>query len=130
MTGAAEAVLRRHRGVTIAGLIAVAALAWTWIASGAGMGMNMAVAWDAERVLLTLAMWWVMMIAMMVPAAAPTVLLYAKSAQKPHSGAFLFGYLLVLARIFDPGGRLAIRPRKRGPHGRNGDGAAEPLARG
>ena len=94
MTGAAEAVLRRHRGVTIAGLIAVAALAWTWIASGAGMGMNMAMAWDAERVLLTLAMWWVMMIAMMVPATAPTVLLYAKSAQKPHSGAFLFGYLL------------------------------------
>ena len=94
MTGAAEAILRRHRGVTIAGLVAVTALAWAWIASGAGMGMDMPMAWDAQRVLLTLAMWWVMMVAMMVPAAAPTVLLYARSAQPPHSGAFLAGYLL------------------------------------
>ena len=94
MTGAAEDILRRHRGVTIAGLIAIAALAWAWIASGAGMGSTMAMAWDAERILLTLAMWWVMMIAMMVPAAAPTVLLYARSARPSHSGAFLVGYLL------------------------------------
>ena len=68
MTGAAEAILRRHRGVTLVGLLALAALAWAWIASGAGMGMAMG--WDAKRVLLTLAMWWVMMVAMMVPAAA------------------------------------------------------------
>ncbi len=100
MAGAAEAILRRHRGVTIAGLVVVAALAWTWIASGAGMemdagmGMNMPMPWDATRILLTLAMWWVMMLAMMVPAAAPTVLLYARSAQPPHSAAFLAGYLL------------------------------------
>ena len=51
-------------------------------------------AWTAERVLLTLAMWWVMMVAMMVPAAAPVVLLYAKAAPQAHSGAFLAGYLL------------------------------------
>lgn len=96
MTGAAEAVLRRHRGVTIAGLIGIAALAWAWIASGAGMstGMDMPMPWTAERILLTLAMWWVMMVAMMVPAAAPTVLLYARSAKPPHSSAFLAGYLL------------------------------------
>ena len=94
MTGAAEAILRRHRGVTIAGLIAIAALAWAWIVSGAGMDMRMPMGWTAERTLLTLAMWWVMMVAMMVPAAAPTVLLYAKSARPPHSGAFLAGYLL------------------------------------
>jgi predicted metal-binding membrane protein len=96
MTGAAEAVLRRHRGVTIAGLAAVTALAWAWTASGAGMGTGMAMpmAWDATRALLTLAMWWVMMVAMMVPAAAPTVLLCARSANPSHSGAFLVGYLL------------------------------------
>ena len=100
MTGAAEAILRRHRGVTIAGLVAVTAIAWAWIASGAGMemdagmGMDMPMPWDATRIALTLAMWWVMMIAMMVPAAAPTVLLYARSAQPPHSAAFLAGYLL------------------------------------
>ncbi len=92
MSGAAEAILRRQRGVTISGLVAVTVLAWAWLLSGAGMGM--AVAWTAERVLLTLAMWWVMMIAMMVPAAAPTVLLYARAAPRPHSGAFIAGYLL------------------------------------
>jgi predicted metal-binding membrane protein len=92
MTGAAEAVLRRHRGVTIAGLVAVTGLAWAWIAAGAGMGMAMG--WDAERLGLTLAMWWVMMVAMMVPAAAPTVLLYARIAKPPYGGAFLAGYLL------------------------------------
>ena len=96
MTGAAEAVLRRHRGVTLAGLLVVTALAWAWLASGAGMGtaMAMPMAWTAERILFTLAMWWVMMIAMMVPAAAPTILLYARASPKPYSGAFLAGYLL------------------------------------
>ena len=92
-TGVVEAVLRRHRGVTIAGLVAIAALAWAWIASGAGMAMTMPMEWNAERILLTLAMWWVMMVAMMVPAAAPTVLLYARSARTPQSGAFHDGYL-------------------------------------
>lgn len=94
MAGTAEAILRRQRGVTIAGLSVVAALAWAWIASGAGMGMGMAMAWTNERLFLTLAMWWVMMIAMMVPAAAPVVLLYGRAAPTPRSGAFLAGYLL------------------------------------
>nr|WP_302477866.1 DUF2182 domain-containing protein [Ruegeria arenilitoris] len=48
-------------------------------------------------------MWWVMMIAMMVPSAAPTVLFYAalarknKNANKPYAAVsiFLAGYLLV-----------------------------------
>jgi predicted metal-binding membrane protein len=50
---------------------------------------------------LVVAMWWVMMIAMMVPSAAPTVLLYAQVHRKsvdpganPPIGAFLWGYLL------------------------------------
>ena len=50
---------------------------------------------------LVVAMWWVMMIAMMVPSAAPTVLLYAqvhrtrfKPGGNPPIGAFLWGYLL------------------------------------
>ena len=46
-------------------------------------------------------MWWIMMIAMMVPSAAPTVLLYAttyrarvESSSGPPITAFLCGYLL------------------------------------
>ena len=46
-----------------------------------------------------IAMWWVMMIAMMTPAAAPTILLYAhvhrhsNGPDAPPTGAFLAGYL-------------------------------------
>ena len=133
MAGAAEAILRRQRGVALAGLLAVAVLAWAWIVSGAGMGMAaqaefalfphhsagmpMAMAWDSTRFLLTLSMCWVMMTAMMVPAAAPVVLLYAKAAARPHSLAFLAGYLIcwlgfsigavVLQVALDAAGRLA-----------------------
>jgi predicted metal-binding membrane protein len=50
-------------------------------------------------------MWWVMMVAMMVPSAAPTVLLYAGLTRKtrredaPYAAAsvFLAGYLIVWA---------------------------------
>jgi predicted metal-binding membrane protein len=86
-----EAVLRRERAVIAAGLAAIVALAWVYIWLGAGMGMSaidmtalslfphrqddvigeMASAWP-----IITAMWWVMMIAMMTPSAAPLILLY------------------------------------------------------
>jgi len=77
--------------VIAAGLAAVAALAWFYIWHGAGMGMS---ATDMTTLSLfphlqaddmggmdstwpiVVAMWWVMMIAMMTPSAAPLVLLY------------------------------------------------------
>jgi predicted metal-binding membrane protein len=63
-------------------------------------------AWSPGRWVLTAAMWWTMMVAMMAPSAAPTVLLYARvcrhaSAQGraaeglAPTGAFLAGYLVV-----------------------------------
>ena len=114
MSDVAAAILRRHRTVTAAALAMLALLAWWWILSGAGMGMparaeilafphrgggmNMAVGWDAPRFALNLAMWWVMMIAMMIPAAAPVILLYGRAAPAqdiaPHDGVFVAGYLL------------------------------------
>jgi predicted metal-binding membrane protein len=62
--------------------------------------------WSLGRWLLTATMWWTMMVAMMAPSAAPTVLLYARvcrhaSAQGrtgdglAPTGAFLSGYLTV-----------------------------------
>lgn len=60
-------------------------------------------AWTPSLWLLTVAMWWTMMVAMMTPTAAPTVLLYARvhrhaQAQAPQEGlaptwAFAGGYL-------------------------------------
>ena len=86
-----EGVLRRERAVIAAGLVAMVALAWIYLWHGAGMGMpalamtslslfphlqadvmgSMDDAWP-----VVIAMWWVMMIAMMTPSAAPLVLLY------------------------------------------------------
>ena len=64
------------------------------------------VAWSPGQWALMLAMWWTMMIAMMTPSAAPTILLYARvhrhaAAQgrglgsSPPTGAFAIGYLLL-----------------------------------
>lgn len=57
--------------------------------------------WTVPRFLLTFSMWWVMMVAMMLPSAAPMILLYARTAASggvtlsPATGSFLSGYLLV-----------------------------------
>ncbi len=126
----AEGALRRHRAVTAVALALLVLIAWTWLATGAGMAMDtqvrfglfphldgsgsatsmdgMAMAgeaagWTLSRVMLTFSMWWVMMVAMMVPAAAATILLYARvathalppGAQAPPTAVFLAGYLIV-----------------------------------
>ncbi len=85
--------------MTIAGLIGLAGLAWAYLLSGAGMpampGMAASPGFAAVAT-----MWWVMMVAMMVPAAAPTILLYAQVHRHwngpdpaPPTAAFLAGYL-------------------------------------
>jgi predicted metal-binding membrane protein len=55
--------------------------------------------WDAGRFLAVAAMWWVMMIAMMLPSAAPLILLYARvhrhTGDTPPTAPFLAGYLAV-----------------------------------
>jgi predicted metal-binding membrane protein len=114
-----EAVLRRDRQVVVAGLIAVIAMAWLWILLGAGTGMSatdmiigpspdgmasmMAPAlWSVGYAGIMFTMWWVMMAAMMLPSAAPILLLFArinrkeKSADRPFipTGIFAAGYLV------------------------------------
>src|SRR5688500_16701015 len=102
-----ESLLKRDRLITLAGLAALCALAWLHIVSGAGLGMSALemtsfalfphlqahgampgmpgmdvraaapATWGLATWALMIAMWWIMMIAMMTPAAAPTILLYA-----------------------------------------------------
>ncbi|RNF86254.1 DUF2182 domain-containing protein [Lysobacter psychrotolerans] len=71
-----------------------------------GMAMDsMAPAWDSAHWGLMVAMWWAMMIAMMTPSAAPTILLYARvhrhaqtqgqMATRPATAAFVAGYFLI-----------------------------------
>jgi len=122
VTALAEAALRRHRLIVMTSLIVLIALSWAWMFAGAGMGMHPTFSfgipsadsramgdmtptgsWTPGRFMLTLAMWWVMMVAMMVPSAAPMILLYSKVSAnfeaevRPSSGAFLAGYLIIWA---------------------------------
>ena len=90
MTGI-EAILRREQAPVAAALTVMIALAWAYLWQGAGMGMS---AVDMTTLSLfphrqadvmgemdstwpvVVAMWWVMMIGMMTPSAAPLALLY------------------------------------------------------
>jgi predicted metal-binding membrane protein len=108
-----EHLLHRDRLIVAIGTAAVAALAWAYLAGGAGMDTDMMaempdmapMPWTPVSAALLFVMWWVMMIAMMVPSAAPTVLLYAavKRGKDDASGPvlegwmFLSGYLLIWA---------------------------------
>jgi predicted metal-binding membrane protein len=114
-----EAVLKRDRAIVFTGLAAVAALAWAYLAyrawdmqqrmSAGAMGMGMDAAmyqfrpWGLVDFVTTFIMWAVMMVAMMVPTAAPMILTFAtvnrrrRERQQPFvpTGVFLSGYLMV-----------------------------------
>jgi predicted metal-binding membrane protein len=114
-TSLLEAVLRRDRLVLVAGLVAIVAMACGWLLSGAGMEMGpiemtamarmdgwlmQPATWTPPYAVLIFTMWWVMMVAMMLPSAAPMLLLFArvnrKAAGAPLAPTALFatGYLL------------------------------------
>ena len=100
-------VLRRDRAVVAGCLLGVVALSWGWLLAGAGMpmhemgGMLMAMspaAWTPGYAALVLAMWAVMMAAMMLPSAAPMILLYASIARRGGAArgataCFVAGYV-------------------------------------
>src|SRR5258708_10259773 len=110
---------RRDRQIVVAALIAVIAMAWLWMLLGAGTGMSamdmilgpspdgmasvMAPAlWTLGYAGVMFTMWWVMMAAMMLPSAAPILLLFARINRKEKSagrafiptGIFAAGYLV------------------------------------
>ena len=108
-----EEVLKRDRALVIAGAVAVAAIAWGYtvyvVQSNADMGRSMGMAagnirsWSGVDFALMFVMWAVMMVAMMVPSAAPMVLLFATVNRKRReesrpfvaTGVFLSGYIVV-----------------------------------
>lgn len=106
-----EAALRRERLLVAAGLLALVGLSWLYLLSGAGTmeemgGMLMPMSsgpWTPAHAATMLAMWAVMMMAMMLPSAAPTILLYATIARnrrvrggpESNAGMFTLGYLAV-----------------------------------
>ena len=113
-----ESLLRRDRSIVWAGLGAITLLSWAYMVylvwemnqmDMGQMGMDMAMpqmaAWTATEFLLTFIMWSVMMVAMMIPSAAPMITTYAAISRKKHveqspfgpTTLFVVGYLIVWA---------------------------------
>ncbi len=112
---ALDGQLRRDRSIVGAALIAIVLVAWLYLfhlsttmpgmdmADMPGMVMPRVHAWDPLDVGLLFIMWAVMMIAMMVPAAAPMILTFATVQRKRQEQnratvptvVFLLGYALV-----------------------------------
>lgn len=101
-----EATLRHDRRVVAGSLALVVALAWVYLWRGAAemdamsraMDMSVPMAMEPDFA-LTFLMWAVMMVGMMLPSAAPTVLLYAALVRKQSAG----GPLLAAVWIFTSG---------------------------
>ncbi len=116
---AIERALRRDRYVVIAALVTITALAWgytIWLAQtmhmgGMPMGPAQAMgamlapalkAWTLTDFIVMSMMWTVMMVGMMIPSAAPMILIYARVGRKAAlqgkplaaTGFFAGGYLL------------------------------------
>jgi predicted metal-binding membrane protein len=116
-TALLEAIIRRDRFVLVTGIVVVSTLAWGWLVLGAGMDMSaiemtrmagmdgwmmQPAVWTPAYALLMVSMWWVMMVAMMLPSAAPMLLLFGRVNRKEKAagsplmptGAFTTGYLI------------------------------------
>lgn len=107
------AAVHHDRLLALGGLVTVIVLAWAWLLLGAGMGeqqmdmgggqmMPMPAAWTGAYTALIFLMWAVMMMAMMLPSATPTILLVgalararASNPSMPTASAFASGYMLV-----------------------------------
>jgi predicted metal-binding membrane protein len=104
-------LLLRQRVVILAALLAVAALAWLYLfreaadMTAAMAGMDHAMAMPprgAIELVLLFAMWWVMMVGMMLPSVAPVIVTFAtvnrnrRARGEPYvpSALFAAGYLL------------------------------------
>ncbi len=105
---AVVSVVKRDRIVVLSALSTVVALSWAYVLAGAGMNMSaleitqltsgesgidmmMPAAWDLAYAGVMFLMWWVMMIAMMLPSATPMVLLFAtvNRKQKEKGNAYV-----------------------------------------
>ncbi len=121
-TSTLESTLKYDRWIVISGLSFITVISWAYILSGAGMTMGdatsgpmaMAPVWSFGYALTMFLMWQVMMVAMMLPSAAPMILLVAALNRKKNTatgnpalltGLFVSGYLIVwggfsLAAVF------------------------------
>ena len=101
----------RDKAFVIAGLACVIACAWAYVISATvdmngrmdgAAGWMMKATWDATYLLLIFSMWAVMMVAMMLPSALPTILIFHRAVRNDpevrspsrRTFAFVAGYIL------------------------------------
>ncbi|MDJ0514425.1 MAG: DUF2182 domain-containing protein, partial [Methyloceanibacter sp.] len=98
-----EALLRRENAVIAGALLVLIVLAWIAMLAGAGTGMSVIAMsgwwlpmslpageswpWTPYYWLIAFVMWAVMMVAMMLPSAAPMVLLYGRVVRRADEQA-------------------------------------------
>src|SRR6478672_13008763 len=106
------------RAIVVVALLSVIALSWLWVALGAGMDMSAVemtrmprdmvmtpAVWTAGYAALMVSMWFVMMVAMMLPSATPMLLIFARVSRRERAaerpwvpiGIFASGYLAAWA---------------------------------
>jgi len=91
-----ESALRHDRLIVIGGLILVTGVSWWWILAmsadmhGSMTGASawaMTATWDLPHLFLLVAMWAVMMTAMMLPSAVPMLMLYVAVVRRSDETA-------------------------------------------
>jgi predicted metal-binding membrane protein len=105
-----DRLLAAPRAMVGAALAAIVALAWLYVLTGAGTGMSPwamtawlppfgsasgSSGWTPGYAALMVVMWWVMMIAMMLPSATPFILIHARVAER--AGQSMSASVLLLA---------------------------------
>jgi len=109
-----DRIVGRERSIALASLLGVAALAWYYLWREAAMMSSMSMesamtataasqVWTVEWIWVTFFMWTIMMVGMMLPSAAPAMLLYGAMERKnrergtvlPSIWIFAAGYLAV-----------------------------------
>src|SRR5215213_7693728 len=93
----AATLSRRERGAIVLALLGVTVIAWLYLLTMGrdtpdmamddmpDMAMPLAAPWTPTVFALTFAMWWVMMVGMMVPSAVPMVLTFATLNRRKRS---------------------------------------------
>ena len=114
-----ERLLKRDGAIVIGSLAVLTLLSWLYLvvlnldmaqgdmslmgmaSMGGGMAMELQ-PWTVLTFALMFAMWWIMMVGMMIPSAAPMILIYARVQRKKlpdenpvlRSGIFSLGYVI------------------------------------
>lgn len=117
-----ERVLKRDRMIVIAGLVMVVLVAWIYMFilaldmqdMSSEMSMPQMQAWGLTDFILTFIMWSVMMVAMMIPSAAPMILTFSAIHRRKGEEEnpvvltiiFLLGYLVIWT-VFSAGATIA-----------------------